>query len=84
MMDTVSYSELRQNLKAHMDKVCDDHAPLTVTRRNGEAVVMMSLSEYEGLEETLHLLSNPANAEHLLRGIAQANAGQLIEHDTNE
>jgi antitoxin YefM len=84
MMDTVSYSELRQNLKAHLDKVCDDRAPLTVTRRKGEPVVVMPLSEYEGLEETLHLLSNPANAEHLLRGIAQANAGQLVEHDLKE
>ena len=83
-MDTVSYSELRQNLKAHLDKVCDDRTPLTVMRRNGEPVVVMSLSEYEGLEETLHLLSNPANAEHLLRGIAQANAGQLIERDLKE
>lgn len=83
-MDTVSYSELRANLKARMDKVCDDRAPLLVTRQSGEAVVMMSLSEYEGLEETLHLLSNPANAERLLRSIAQADAGQLAEHDIEE
>lgn len=83
-METVSYSQLRQNLKAHLDKVCDDRAPLTVTRRNGDPVVVMSLSEYQGLEETLHLLSNPANAEHLLRGIAQADTGQLTERDLKE
>jgi antitoxin YefM len=83
-MDTVSYSELRQNLKAQMDKVCDDHAPVLVTRQNGEPVVMMSLSEYESLEETLHLLSNPANAEHLFRSIAEAEAGELTEHDLTE
>jgi len=76
-MDTVSYSELRQNLKARMDKVCDDHAPLLVTRQNGEPVVMISLAEYESLEETLHLLSNPANAERLLRSIVHAEAGKL-------
>ncbi len=83
-METVSYSELRQKLKARMDKVCTDHAPLLVTRQNGEPVVMMSLAEYESLEETLHLLSNPTNAERLLRSIAQAEAGQLVEHEITE
>jgi antitoxin YefM len=83
-METVSYSELRQTLKARMDKVCDDHAPLLVTRQNGEPVVMMSLAEYESLEETLHLLSNPANAERLLRSIAQAETGGLDEHEIIE
>ncbi|TMJ59409.1 MAG: type II toxin-antitoxin system prevent-host-death family antitoxin [Alphaproteobacteria bacterium] len=79
-MDHVSYTELRQNLKRHLDKVCDDRAPLVVTRRNAEPVVVLSLTEYEALEETLHLLSNPANAERLLKSIAQAEAGQLVEH----
>ena len=83
-MDHVSYTELRQNLKQHLDKVCDDRAPLVVTRRNGEPVVVLSLTEYEALEETLHLLSNPANAERLLRSIAQAEAGQLVEHEIIE
>jgi antitoxin YefM len=83
-METVSYSELRQNLKRHLDKVCDDRAPLVVTRRNGEPVVVLALSEYESLEETLHLLSNPANAERLLRSIARADAGQLVEHEIIE
>jgi antitoxin YefM len=80
-MDHVSYTELRQNLKKHLDKVCDDRAPLVVTRRNGEAVVMLALTEYESLEETLHLLSDPANAEHLRRSIAQAEAGEFVEFD---
>jgi antitoxin YefM len=83
-MDHVSYTELRQNLKKHLDDVCDSRAPLVVTRRNGESVVMLSLTEYESLEEALHLLSSPANAERLLRSIAQADAGQLVEHDIVE
>ena len=83
-MDHVSYTELRQHLKKHLDKVCDDRAPLVVTRRNGEPVIVLALSEYESLEETLHLLSNPANAERLLRSIAQAEAGQLVEHEIIE
>jgi antitoxin YefM len=83
-MDTTSYSELRQKLKACMDKVCVDQAPLLVTRQNGESVVMMSLAEYESMEETLHLLSDPTNAERLLRAVADAEAGQLVEHEIEE
>ena len=83
-MDHVSYTELRQNLKKHLDAVCDSRAPLVVTRRNSKSVIMLSLSEYESLEETLHLLSSPANAERLLRSIAQAEAGQLVEHEIIE
>jgi prevent-host-death family protein len=49
-MGYVSYMELPQNLKKHLDSVCDSRAPLVVTRQNGEAVVMLSLAEYESLE----------------------------------
>jgi antitoxin YefM len=83
-MDTVSYSDLRQHLKAHLDRVCADRAPLLVTRQGGEPVVVLSLAEYESLEETLHLLRDPANAERLLRSVAEAEAGKLIEHDLHE
>jgi antitoxin YefM len=83
-MAYVSYTELRQNLKRHLDSVCDSRAPLVVTRQNGEPVVMMSLAEYESLEETLHLLRDPANAERLLQSIAEAEAAQLAEHDVGE
>ncbi len=80
-MDHVSYTELRQNLKKHMDDVCQSRAPLMVTRQSGEPVVMLSLAEYESLEETLHLLRDPANASHLLRSIEDAEADALSEHD---
>lgn len=83
-MDVVSYTELRQHLKAHMDRVCADRAPLLVTRQGGESVVMLSLADYESLEATLHLLSSPANAERLHRSIAQAEAGDLVEHKLDE
>jgi antitoxin YefM len=83
-MDHVLYTELRQNLKKHLDKVCNDRAPLVVMRRNAEPVVMLSLADYESLEETLYLLSNPANAEHLRKSIADADAGKLFPHDLME
>lgn len=83
-MDTVSYSELRQNLKRYLDGVCQSRTPLVVTRQGGEAVIVLSLKEYESLEETLHLLRDPANAERLLRSIQEAEEGRLIGHDIDE
>ena len=83
-MDHVSYTELRQNLAKFLDRVCDDRSPVTVTRQNARSVVMMSLEEFEAIEETLHLLRGPANAERLQRSIAHANAGELTEHDIAE
>jgi antitoxin YefM len=50
-VDHVSHTELCQNLKKHMDGVCENRAPLVVTRQNGEPAVMLSLAEYESLEQ---------------------------------
>lgn len=76
-MAHVSYSELRNNLASYMDEVCDDRAPLLVTRQNARSVVIMSEREYEGLMETVHLLKSPANAVRLLRSIKDADRGKL-------
>ena len=83
-MGHVPYTELRRNLKKHLDSVCESRAPLVVTRQNGEPVVVLSLAEYESLEETLHLLRDPANSERLLGSIMQAEEGKLVEHDIYE
>jgi antitoxin YefM len=83
-MAHVSYSELRNNLASYMDQVCDDRAPLVVTRQNARSVIMMSEADYEGLMETVHLLKSPANAARLLRSIKQADQGQLTERDIVE
>ena len=83
-MSHVSYSELRANLAHYLDKVCDDRAPLYVTRPKSRAVVMLSEEEYNSMVETMHLLSSPTNAERLRQSIADANAGRLTEHDLIE
>jgi antitoxin YefM len=80
-MARVSYTDLRGNLAKYMDEVCDNRDPLTVTRQNARSVVMMSEEEYESIMETLHLLRNPANAAHLLRGLKEAETGAMIERD---
>jgi antitoxin YefM len=55
-----------------------------ITRQSGEPVVMLSLAEYESLEETLHLLRDPASAERLLQSVKEAEDGKLVEHDLAE
>jgi antitoxin YefM len=76
-MAHVSYSELRNNLAACMEKVCDDRAPLVVTRQNARSVVLTSEEDYDGLMKTVHLLKSPANAARLLRSIKDADRGKL-------
>jgi antitoxin YefM len=83
-MDHVSYTDLRQNLAKFLDQVCNERAPVVVTRQNARSVVMMSLEEFEAIEETLHLLRSPANADRLRQSIAHAEAGELAEHDIAE
>lgn len=83
-MASVSYTQLRGNLAAYMDQVCDDRAPLFVTRQNARSVVMLSEEEYQGLLETVHLLKSPANAARLLRSIKEADEGQLVGRDLIE
>jgi len=77
----VPYKEFRTDLAKYMDKVRS--WPVHIDCKAG-AVVMLSQEEYEGLVETIHLLSNPANARDLLEGIAEADAGKFMEHELIE
>jgi antitoxin YefM len=84
MMKTTTYSGLRRNFEAHLDQACADHEPLLVKRRAGKSVVLMSLTAYGGFRETLHLLGDPANSEHLMRSLKEAEEGKLIERKLKE
>ena len=74
-MNTMTYTEIRRRLAETMERICDDHAPIIVTRKNSRSVVMMSLEDFEALEETAYLLRSPANARRLLESIAEFEAG---------
>ncbi|MGF1612578.1 MAG: type II toxin-antitoxin system Phd/YefM family antitoxin [Gammaproteobacteria bacterium] len=74
-MDTITYSEARSQLAKTMEKVCDDHVPLIITRKNARSVVMISLDDYEALEETAYLLRSPKNVRRLLESIAELESG---------
>lgn len=79
VMEPVSYSELRQNLAHFMDAVTENRDCLVITRQGGkEPLVLMPLLEFEGWQETVHVLKSPANAAALLESLNQAKAGNLI------
>lgn len=75
-MDAISYTAARANLATTMDRVCNDHEPLIITRSGEQAVVLLSLEDYRALEETAYLLRTPANARRLLSAMAQLNTGK--------
>ena len=80
-MDSITYTAARENLASTMDKVCSDHAPVVITRNRDQSVVMLSLEDYEALEETAYLLRSPANARRLLDAIHSLETGKGVSRD---
>jgi antitoxin YefM len=80
-MKAITYTAARQNLAKTMEKVCKDHAPVIVTRKSTESVVIMSLEDYESLEETAYLLRSPKNTRRLIESVAQLEEGLGSERD---
>ena len=80
-MQAISYSAARAQLAGTMNRVCEDHEPVVITRRGEPAVVMLSLEDYKAMEETTYLLRSPANAQRLLSAIGSLNSGGGEEHD---
>ena len=83
-MRAVMSSEFRANMATMLDKVTNDHMPLTVVRQGGKNVVVVSEEDWAGMEETLYLMSSPRNAERLLHAIAEAEAGLAVPRDLIE
>lgn len=83
-MDAISYTSARANLASTMEKVCEDHAPIIITRKNENPVVMMSLEDYQAMEETTYLLRSPVNARRLLESIAELEEGKGVDRELME
>jgi antitoxin YefM len=78
-MEPVSYTQLRQNLAQHLESVGQSGAPLIITRQGGKkSLVLMPLEEFEGWQETVHLLNSPANAVRLMESIRQVAEGNVV------
>lgn len=79
-MRVVNFSEARNSLKAVIDQVVEDADYAVISRRDAPDAVVMSLSTFNSLMETVHLLSSPANAAHLARSIEEYRQGKVVEH----
>ena len=80
-MRTITFTEARKTLKSVLDQVVDDYDCTVITRRDSDDAVVMSLTHYNSLIETVHLLQSPANAAHLAKSIAQFRAGIVAQYE---
>merc|ERR1712000_379110 len=71
LMDAISYTAARTNLAKTLEQVCEDHSPVIITRNKSQSVVMISLEDYEALQETAYLLRAPKNARRLLESVTE-------------
>ena len=78
-MDAITYTAARQNLAQTMDEVCENHTPVIITRQKAQPVVMMSLADFNSIQETAYLLSSPVNAARLRASVADAEQGKVIQ-----
>lgn len=85
MMEAVTYSTFRQNLKSYMKQVNDDAEALIVTSKNvDETVVVMSKRDYDNMQETLRILSNSYLMDKIQKGDRQFQQGTFSSHDLIE
>lgn len=68
-MNVISYTSARQQLSKTMEGVCQNHDPVIITRSNTESVVMISLEDFNQMQETTYLLKSPANAARIAHAI---------------
>lgn len=78
-METITYTTARKKLAQTMERVCDDHVPIIITRQRAEPVIMISLDDFHALEETAYLLRSSKNAERLNRAILEIETGKAQE-----
>ncbi|WFE72776.1 type II toxin-antitoxin system prevent-host-death family antitoxin [Halomonas sp. M1] len=74
-MDVISDTAARTHLAKIMEQVCEDHSPMIITRNKSPSVVMISLEDYEALQETAYLLRVPKNARRLLESVVELEQG---------
>lgn len=84
IMDAITYTKARATLAQTIDSVCDNHEPVIITKKNDRSVVMLSLEDYQALEETSYLLRNPKNARRLLDSVNELDTGGGSERALTE
>jgi antitoxin YefM len=83
-METISYTNIRQNLAKTMNRVCDEHDFVIVTRQSAKPVIMMSLEDFNSLQETMYLLKSSKNANKLFESLGQLAKGNYQSRELLE
>ena len=83
-MNTLTVHQVENNFRETLQRILEDIEPTVIITENGESVVMLPLDEYNAWQETLYLLSTPANAEHLRQSIAEDQAGYTTPQELIE
>jgi antitoxin YefM len=79
-MQVVNYTEFRNNLAESLNMVNDNSEIVVVSRSKGKNVVVMSLEEYNSIQETMHLVSSKANQRRLDESIEEMQSGKSSKH----
>ncbi len=83
-MNVMTYTSARKNLAKTMEHVCNDHEPVIITSKNARSVVMISLDDYNAMEETAYLSKSPKNAARLMEAINEIENGGGQERELIE
>jgi antitoxin YefM len=83
-MRATTVTDFRANIATFLDDVSNDHVPLFVTRNGGRNVVVVSAEDWAGMQETMYLMSSPANAGRLLQAVGDSKAGKVEMHELDE
>jgi antitoxin YefM len=80
MAAAISASEARKTLFPLIERVNQDHTPIEIVSKRGNAV-LVSKEDWDSIVETNYLLRSPANAKHLMESVEQWRAGRVTERD---
>jgi len=83
-MEVLNYTDLRKNLASHLDHVANEHELLIISRGEGKHVVLLSLDDYNALQETVHLLGSGTNASRLKQAMEEMDKGAYEKHDLQD
>lgn len=83
-MKAITYSAARRELAMTMKNVCEDHDPVIITRKNSQSVIMISLEDYEAMQETAYLMQSPENSRRLTDAIKELESGQGMQKELLE
>ena len=83
-MVAVNYTTYRNHLKDYCDRAVDDAETIVVTRKNERNVVMMGLDVYNNLMETVSIMSNRSNYQHIMKGIHELESGKTVAKSSKD